>query len=160
SSPNETWEWDGSDWGKALPVKTPPVRQHAAMAYDVARGRTVLYGGCGDFWCGTGWMQDVWEWDGTNWGDKTPASGPPPRGMHALAYGGSGATVMFGGCIQNSGGPSPPCVPTGDAWSWNGTSWSPIVSSQPPGARGRHAMVYDTVNSKVLVIQGSQAPYN
>jgi len=64
------------------------------MAYDSARGVTVLFGGAR----GTGsYLGDTWEWDGTTW---TPRSltGPSPRDSHMLSYDSArGVTMLFGG---------------------------------------------------------------
>lgn len=57
----ETWQWQGTAWTK-LPGG-PPRRRGAAMAFDAARGRTVLFGGDGD----DGILGDLWEHDGHQW---------------------------------------------------------------------------------------------
>jgi hypothetical protein len=59
---DDTWTWDGKRWTE---IKTPGPgkRMMPAMAYDSARGRTVLYGG-GD---GQTRFDDTWEWDGKSW---------------------------------------------------------------------------------------------
>ena len=38
------WEWDGADW---TPVWSPPAVGGAAMAFDDARQRVVMFGGYG-----------------------------------------------------------------------------------------------------------------
>jgi len=43
----------------------PGPRGGFGMAYDSARGKTVLYGGGVD--AGIPTDRDTWEWDGTNW---------------------------------------------------------------------------------------------
>ena len=39
------WEWDGIDWIARNPANPPPGRSGAAVAFDRARGRVVLFGG-------------------------------------------------------------------------------------------------------------------
>src|SRR5262249_49422621 len=41
----DTWEWDGTNWAQRLPAASPPPRQNSGMAYDLARGCTVLFAG-------------------------------------------------------------------------------------------------------------------
>ncbi|MCG3132592.1 MAG: hypothetical protein FLDDKLPJ_03455 [Phycisphaerae bacterium] len=41
----DTWEWDGAAWTQQFPDLSPSPRQDHAMAYDSARGVTVLFGG-------------------------------------------------------------------------------------------------------------------
>jgi len=51
-------------------------------AYDTARRRTVVFGGCT---ATAGLLADTWEWDGTTWRSLI-AAGPIARHAHALAY--------------------------------------------------------------------------
>ena len=44
---SDTWEWDGTTWLPRMPVTSPPGRCGHALAYDAARQRVVLFGGCG-----------------------------------------------------------------------------------------------------------------
>jgi len=41
----ETWEWNGTEWAQRATVATPDGVAQAAMAYDYARARVVLFGG-------------------------------------------------------------------------------------------------------------------
>ena len=68
-----------------------PERTYAAMAYDSARDRLVLFGGSG--------LNDTWEFDGNGWTNVTPANGNPEgRWRHGMAYDASRRrVVMFGG---------------------------------------------------------------
>src|SRR5436309_15253355 len=58
-----------------LPAGSAPLgRQAHAMAHDSARGRVVLFGGKD----GSGSvLGDTWEWVGTAWVQRKPATGPP-----------------------------------------------------------------------------------
>jgi hypothetical protein len=40
----DTWEWDGTDWTQRATASSPPARSGHVLAFDAARGRTVLYG--------------------------------------------------------------------------------------------------------------------
>src|SRR5882672_10594794 len=69
-----------------------------AMAYDSARGVTVLFGGAGGVFNG-----ETWEWNGTAWSRRVVSS-PSPRDGHAMAYDSARhVTVLFGG--YTGGGP-------------------------------------------------------
>ena len=50
------------NWARSKPVASPPARSFAAMAYDSARQRTVLFGG----WDGANHLADSWEYGGPN----------------------------------------------------------------------------------------------
>ena len=138
---NDTWEWNGTTWVQQNPATSPSTRYAHAMAYDSARGRTVLFGGC--HYDGTHWqyLSDTWEWDGANWTASTPATVPTQRCGHTLVYdGGRGLTVMSGGSYVTT-----PFVfhYLGDMWKWNGTDWVQQDPATKPSARYGHAMVYD-----------------
>ncbi len=59
---DDMWAWDGTQW-KESKTSGPGKRFMHALAYDAARGKTVLYGG-GD---GQKTLDDTWEWDGKQW---------------------------------------------------------------------------------------------
>ncbi len=93
---NETWEWDGVAWDKRAPTTSPPARG-AAIAYDIARKRTILFAGIGAALNAIP-LDDTWEYDGTTWVEVHPASPPPPRRVGGVTYDrGRGRTVLFGG---------------------------------------------------------------
>jgi len=63
--------------------RQPTARHSHAMAYDAARGVTVLFGGSTDF--DIGLTDETWEWNGTAWNQRF-VGGPWPNVYHALAY--------------------------------------------------------------------------
>ena len=70
------------DWKQLSPSSSPPARTDSAMAYDVARGRLVLFGGKN----AGGPLGDTWLWKGTVWTQVRPRVRPPARYVHAMAY--------------------------------------------------------------------------
>ncbi|MDQ3991470.1 MAG: kelch repeat-containing protein, partial [Actinomycetota bacterium] len=85
----ETWEWDGEQWTERHPSNQPPGRDGHALAYDEARRRIVLFGGLGPTGCPGGkceFLDDTWVWDGEDWTEARPATRPPGRSRHAIAY--------------------------------------------------------------------------
>lgn len=90
---DDTWEWNGATWSLAA-TAGPAARFGHAMAFDVQRGRTVLFGG---ELAGLALQNDTWLWDGSQW--TSINTGPvPPRTAHAMAYdSGRQCTVLFGG---------------------------------------------------------------
>jgi hypothetical protein len=101
------------EWTQLMP---PP--QSAAMAFDSARGVTVLFTGSTGATNG-----ETWESNGTVWTQRA-VSGPSPRGGHAMAYDAArGVTVLFGGYNWPNS--------YGDTWEWNGTAWTQRAVSGP-----------------------------
>lgn len=138
--PGETWEWVGAAW--SLRSTTGPLaRTGAALAFDAARGVTVLYGGSTDVALG-----DTWEWDGNVWTFR--ANGPGLRLGHAMAYDPvRGRTVMFGGYVWTDR----PRI-NGEIWEWNGATWSRRTTTGP--IRAHHKMAYNDSRGKVELYGG------
>lgn len=99
SSSNETWEWDGITWLQRFPSSVPAPRSSHAMCWDDDRQRIVLFGGAiNNQWASA--ANDTWDWDGTNWAERTPALGPNPvpRVEYAMTYDRANRqVVLFGG---------------------------------------------------------------
>ncbi len=98
----DTWEWDGSSWTERTSATGPSEREGFSMAFDRARARIVLFGGgLNTVSMGYRMYADTWEWDGISWRQTVPASNPPGRAGHALAYDDlRGRIVMVGGVNQ------------------------------------------------------------
>jgi len=96
----------------------PPVRAYHAMAYDAARGQTVLFSG----YNGSQFPSDTWVWDGQDWTQKTPLSSPSASAGGVMTFdSGLGEVIFQGGYLS-------------DTWAWDGTNWTwfpPPTSSNP-----------------------------
>jgi hypothetical protein len=137
SALGDTWEWDGTNWLRRSPTRSPSARHGHAMAYDPARGVVVLFGG--------GQLSDTWEWDGANWTQRFPATSPSARSQHGLVYDvARGRLVLFGGTL---GGP----VYFLDTWEWIGNDWVQRLAAG--GVRGGPA-VYDSGRDRVVQFSG------
>ncbi len=140
----DTWIWNGTRWMQRTGTQ-PPGRISSAMAFDVARGKVVLFGGSD--------IADTWTWDGAGWSAQSPALSPPGRSGHALAFDAERAVcVLFGGA---SGG-----TPRNDTWIWNGTTWTPLAPTHAPSARMQHAMAYDAARKEVVLFGGAGGGVN
>ena len=120
----DTWELTGGDWlVKSWPT-SPTARQAAMMAADPDRGGLLLFGGT--FGGGT-WSNETWRYDESGWHLLTPALSPPARYAGSLAWDPVGHRLLLVGGYGAAG-------ILGDAWSWDGTNWTPLASGAP-GAR-------------------------
>jgi hypothetical protein len=96
----------------------------------------------------TGFVNDTWEWDGTNWSLIVPPNPAPLRVEHAMAYDAArGNVVMFGGIGAGS-------TVLGDTWIWNGANWQQATSSVSPPARRGYMMCYDPKRQRVVLFGG------
>ena len=147
ASLSDTWEWNGTDWTQQTPTASPPPRYGHAMAYDSERGKTVLFGGFR--YNGTAWvyMSDTWEWDGTNWTQRSPATSPPGRLYFAMAFDDARhVTVLFGGRDDTTA--------FADTWEWNGTDWVQLAPGAGPSARDSVVMAFDIARRVTIAFGG------
>jgi hypothetical protein len=122
-----TWEYDGATWTKINTVASPPGRWAHAMAYYLARGSVVLFGGYGPTYPSGSQFGDTWEYDGVNWTQIGTSTSPPAREQHAMAYDTvRRCVVMFGGSGSGSKGDTweyvSPVAVGGKAYPVNGAS--------------------------------------
>jgi cysteine-rich repeat protein len=147
----ETWLFDGAAWEQpALPPGSGPgSRLGPEMAFDAARGVTVLFGGSHDTEDGLYSVSDTWEFDGALWRELRPVHEPPPRFRPALGYdAGRHRVVLFGG------GPRNPDVGHGaatDLWDYDGVDWRPRTTITTPTATEAAQLIYDPVRSRFVL---------
>lgn len=127
-------------WIQQLPGLSPTGRRGAAMAYDPAIQKVVLFGGSN----GSGFLNDTWEWDGTTWTAVGSGTNPPPRTNAAMAYlPKTSQLVLFGGTAADGSD-------LGDTWVFSGSSWTQPTPSASPAVRDQAAMAYDGIGQLVL----------
>jgi hypothetical protein len=127
------------NWGLQSPAQSPSGRAYPAMAYDSARGRTVLFGG--GFGC-CNQPNDTWEWDGTHWTGFSTNPAPAPSIAPGMAYDSArGVTVVFDS--------------SGHTWEWNGQTWTQRTTAVSPPARVWTAMSYDSVRHDMVLFGGN-----
>lgn len=155
---DDLWEWNGGQWRARRPAAVsgawPAARQEHSMAYDEARGRTIVFGG----YSGTGMLAELWEWDGEAWLERKPAPGaawPSARADAAMAYDPVRRnTVLYGG---TAGG-----LDLDDLWEWDGERWrSRTPTPRPsawPSARNAAGFVYDSARAVFVLVCG-YVPY-
>jgi hypothetical protein len=116
----ELWEGNGTTW-TLLDANGPPGRLGGSLWSQ--GGATFLFGGVDRM---TGVVRgDLWRWNGTTWTQVTP-TGPAPSARQ-------GAALVFDPIRQRAvllGGADQNLVPIGDAWTFDGVTWSPVAN--PP----------------------------
>lgn len=150
-SADRTWEFNGTTWTQVFPVTTPGGLGLYGMAYDVVRGRTVVYGGVANNFFPIA-EANTWEYDGTNWTLVAAAGGPGPLERPAMCFhSGINRTVLFGGIDPQIGG-------TDTTWLYDGTTWTAAgIAGVKPAARTGAKMAYDSVRG-ICVMSGGQDP--
>ena len=89
----------------------PSPRTLAAMTYDSARKKMLLFGG---FLPTNKLTGDTWQWDGNDW-TQVADTGPLARGAATMAFDAERErAVLFGGNAME------PNRFRGDTWEWDG----------------------------------------
>jgi hypothetical protein len=146
----EVYEWDGRTWRDLTPpAGSPTARISPALAYDGARARVLLFGGEYYVSGSTTRYDDTWEWDGTAWAQKAPASSPPRRSRAGMAYDSARRRMVLFGGTGDSGA-------LGDTWEWDGSAWIPRTpAGASPSARAGHSLVYDHGRGTTVLVGGA-----
>ncbi|MGA3149115.1 MAG: kelch repeat-containing protein [Acidimicrobiales bacterium] len=140
---NETWTYNGTTWTE-LAANASPAVADASMAYDPAIGQMVLFGGTTFNNPGGTWL-----FDGTTWTQASPTSSPPPLSFASMAYDPAiGQVVLFGG----AGGPFG--QGSSDTWTFNGTTWTQVLTPTSPPARQGASMAYDPATGQMVLFGG------
>jgi len=150
----ETWEYDGTNWTLREDLPYSPARIRPAVAYDSDRQVTVLFGGSnlGD----TEFFNDIWEYDGSQWLQRSVPYPPAPRNGAAMAYDPVRKhLVLFGGyCL----GCSTPFLDS--TCEYDGTQWTKRYPAHHPEARETAHMVFDAARGKVVLFGGGRSAGN
>jgi hypothetical protein len=131
----QIWSWDGHAWSLVSDEGPPPLVV-TSSAWDSDRNVLVRYGGLplSSNEC----VPATWEWDGTDWAQRTTATDPhPPACDHMkLAYDmAHDMTVLVGGGKLQELSP--------ETWAWDGENWTPLADENFPSPRAHHGFVYD-----------------
>ena len=153
---DDQWEWDGTNWTQHVLSPRPSSRGGAAIVFDSARSRAVFFGGWGAVASGGyGPLNDLWEWEGSNWLRRDNPNSPTVRYLHSQVYDSArGKTVLFGGITAPFWG-----SPTSETWEWNGVGWVQRMPASSPSARYLQGMTFDS-NRGVTILYGGHADPN
>ncbi len=143
----ETWIYDGVDWSLRSPANVPVARSGHGMAYDRRRGRVVMFGGAD--YAFSGFRDDTWEWDGTNWVPLNPSPRPSARGCYLAYDEARGRVMLFGGFDGTQ--------VLADVWEWDGSMWTIVFPRASPSARAFSSLAYDEIN-EVTYLWGGYGP--
>jgi len=155
----DTWAWGPRIWEELDAEELPGRRGFHALAYDSARGETVMFGGCNAFvsqspaGCGGGPRSDTWLWDGERWERRAEHQHPLQRSSAAMAeVPGGGPVLLFGGDAATR------CAREGvdlcdDTWTWSGV-WRQAYPETRPPPREEHAMAAEAARGTVLLFGG------
>src|SRR5262245_57961591 len=97
-APAAITELKAQQWRSVSPV----ARTGQSFVFDLARARTVLFGGfTGGLATRGPALNDTWEYDGSSWQPIATVTSPPARTEHAMAYDLTRRrAILFGGFVN------------------------------------------------------------
>ena len=136
----ETWLWDGFSWSlrptatAAFPASAP------SMTFDPAAGKLLM--ATTDSAGALSWL---WEWNGSNWNQRTYA--PSPAGQATLTTDvGHNQVVAFDGSLN----PAP-----NHTWSLANGTCAQLATPTEPTHRLGTAMAFDPIRNRVVLFGGT-----
>lgn len=142
---SDTWEWNGKNW-KKIAEGVPTARSGAAIAYDLAGKKIVLFGGG----IKRGGANETWEFDGTYWKEIESAKSEP-RYNSTMVYDKSlGKIFRFGGWDGTKR--------VSETWEFDGKIWQKL-NTESPEARNHTQMVYDAKRNKLILFGGHNGDF-
>jgi len=128
-------------------TENPSARFLPGMVYDPVNEHVMLFGGG----YGTASLDDTWvlDYETSTWTELVLSTSPNPRFSHSMVFDSNNEVIiLFGGYKGAS--------PARDTWVFDCTSeiWTEVTPEISPPERMSHAMVYDSVNGKVILFSG------
>ena len=144
-----------TDRTPSLPMAWPQGRWAHAMTYCLDSGKTYIFGGVGNH---DALLDDLWEWNGSEWSQIQSDVRPGGRRNAAMACDPARKSILLYGGMDNGGTGSMESMDNilGDTWEWKleTQQWNQLHPNASPGPLYSHAMVADTARSKVLLFDG------
>ncbi len=155
---DDVWRYDPAtgEWWDVQTRRGPVPRAGAAVAYDAGSGLVVLFSGaigsCPYPAC-SGHLDDTWVYDpaANTWEERSPATSPPGRHGHTMAYdAGSDRVVLFGGDTGSAW--------LGDTWIYDtdADTWVEVQTADAPWPVAQQAMAYDPVAGRIVLWGGAE----
>ncbi|MBN2358113.1 MAG: hypothetical protein JXR83_01585 [Deltaproteobacteria bacterium] len=144
---DDTWAWDGVSWTHLHSDTSPAARGGAALAYDPARDRVVLFGGSAGS-LPMSFFKDTWELvDGAQWVEQHPATRPDYRTGAGLAHDPAARlTLLHGGHTE--------LVTYADTWAWDGASWSQVADAPTEPCCRNRWLTFDPDRQRFVRFEG------
>ena len=144
---NHMYRYDPSNgsWNEIKPETMPPCLNEEVMTVQTHNDTVRLTGGvC----AASGFTDDTYEWDGTNWNKVTTPTVPDKVAGPGLSYDTERQmAVRFGGTVAFSN-------PEGSTWLYRSGDWAAFDDNSSPGPRSLFAFATDSANKAVYLYGG------
>jgi hypothetical protein len=139
----ETYEWDGTNWTKISPSATISRLNGEAISYDVARQRTMTFGGMEAFGAvqSKTFLYILGVWQPATADTQTPG----PRSLFVLV------TDPTSGVIWLYGGLNDEQI-LDDLWKYSAGHWEQVTVADTPTVCSTPNGVWDTDRSRLVIV--------
>lgn len=155
---DETWTWDGKQWVRMTPQKSPPVLAYAVdepLVWDADRKAVLLFAFTrnGILTYDVPDLNQLWSWDGADWTQLSVPGAPSGLGENArgIAYDTARKVLVFLG-YGNSSRYNSSTTPT--TWTFDGKTWATASNAGPIANQSAYpifAMVADEARANIVV---------
>jgi hypothetical protein len=146
----DTWRWNGTGWSQVPTGTGPPARMRHAMSFDPTTGRIVLFGGANGY-SASNYLNDTWEWNGTQWQQVATAQSPPPLVGACMMHDPVQSRMLLVG--QPATGPSSSSM---EAWEYDGTTWTLLSTAAAYLPNQFHlALAWDQQRQRAVLFDSS-----
>src|SRR5262249_35163622 len=98
-------------------------------------------------------LNDTWTWNGSNWTHLQPAASPPARLFPVCVWDSDRQRVVL---VEQAGSGSTPRTPL-ECWTFDGITWSRLVTATAPGTRDGEALAYDPRQHELVLFGGKDS---
>lgn len=140
---DDMWVWENSNWTELASASAPAARHNAAMVYDIANDRIILYGGTTlDAETNPQPIYDTWEFDGVSWA-QVGANAAPSVAKPVLAYDAKRNETILVGLDSTD--------LSNVMYRYDSTAktWAKVTPEKMPTCVNEGYMVYQPTNEKV-----------
>ncbi|MFX1517212.1 MAG: Kelch repeat-containing protein [Promethearchaeota archaeon] len=156
SKAGDTWIFDpiNNTWTQVFPSSKPVARYGHSFVYDSVNQQGLLFGGRV-----TALQSETWAYNysSNSWTLLRPTQQPKARYWHDAVFDTKQENmVMFGGDDEGSG------RSRNDVWKFTpeNNQWTELSSEKKPVPRTNHAMVYDSINERIILFGGLGNDYS
>jgi len=144
----DQWAWNGTTWTQY--TGTPPFgRDNGGFTYDKGCACDLLFGG--NAATNGNSLVSTWQFDASGWSDHSVYDRPPSNGSYLAYDTTSSRSVLFTtGDWLDADTESP----TPSTWTWDGATWSKIVTQHWPSPTGTPTFTFDRARSQVVMLVG------
>ena len=152
---SDLWVFNDNNWEKVNSSIQPDPRTFAALSYDQANKRIIMFGGSrvlfGTETSDKNLLNDTWQFKENIWEKIITKNSPNPRAEASMVYDESrNRLVLFGGYMIKD----KQYIKLGDTWEFYDNNWQ-LVSETGPSQRHGVAMVYHEEKNKTILFGGS-----